>query len=126
MILFRPGQQLKLFSVYRKRVEIDERGRVIYSKNEALEFLEEIKGSLSAISQKEKYKWKQMEHSISHTIVVRGKTQAQAEDILIQQGKRYDVQRVEEPGEIGIFTILYCNKRNGVGEYGISAGKEGI
>ncbi len=126
MILFRPGQQLKSFLVYRKKAETDSRGRVIYSKNENSEFLGEIKGSLSAISQKEKYQWKQIEHPTTHTIVVRGKTPIQPEDILLQQGKRYDVQRVEEPGEIGIFTILYCNKRNGVGEYGLSAGKEGI
>ena len=126
MILFRPGQQLKLFSVYRKKAETDNRGRVIYSKNENSEFLGEIKGSLSAISQKEKYKWKQIEHPATHTIVVRGKTEIQPEDILVYEGQRYDIERVEEPGETGIFTILYCNKRNGVGGYGISAGKEGI
>ena len=48
------------------------------------------------------------------------------EDIFVYEGQRYDIERVEEPGETGIFTILYCNKRNGVGGYGISAGKEGI
>ncbi len=105
---------------------MDTRGRVIYSKNENLEFLGEIKGSLSSISQKEKYQRKQIEHPATHTIVVKGKTQAQPEDILLYHHQRYDVQRVEEPGEIRVFTILYCNKRNGVGEYGISAGKEGI
>ena len=72
--MFRPGQQLKLFSVYRKKAETDNRGRVIYSKNENSEFLGEIKGSLSAVSQKEKYQWKQIEHPATHTIVVRGKT----------------------------------------------------
>ena len=59
MILFKPGQQLKAFSVYRKKAQTDERGRVIYD-NENLEYITEIKGSLSAISQKEKYKWKQI------------------------------------------------------------------
>ena len=126
MILFRPGQQLKLFSVYRKKVEIDSRGRVTYSKNENLEFLEEIKGSLSTISQKERYKWKQIEHTATHTIVIRGKTQVQPEDVLIYEGQRYEVQSVEEPGNIGIFTILYCNKRKGVGEYGISTSNQRI
>ena len=108
MILFRPGQQLKLFFAYRKKAEIDARGRVIYNKKENLEFLEEIKGSLSTISQKERYKWKQIEHTATHTIVVRGKTQVQPEDVLIYEGQRYEVQSVEEPGNIGIFTILYC------------------
>ena len=125
MILFKPGQQLKAFSVYRKKAQTDERGRVIYD-NENLEYITEIKGSLSAISQKEKYQWKQIEHPATHTIVVRGKTEIQPEDILVYEGQRYDIERVEEPGETGIFTILYCNKRNGVGDYGISAGKEGI
>ncbi len=118
MIMFRPGQQLKAFSIYRKKVEIDERGRATYSKNENLEYIGEIKGSLSAISQKEKYKWKQIEHPASHTIVVRGKTEIQPEDILVHNGQRYDVESVEEPGEVAIFTIIYCTKRGGLGEYG--------
>ena len=117
MILFRPGQQLKAFSVYRKKVQTDERGRVIYN-NENLEYIGEIKGSLSTISQKEKYKGKQIEHTASHTIVVRGRITVQPEDILVHDGQRYDVESVEEPAEVGIFTILYCKKRQGVGEYG--------
>ncbi len=117
MILFRPGQQLKAFSVYRKKVQTDERGRVIYN-NENLEYITEIKGSLSAISQKEKYKWKQIEHTASHTIVVRGRITVQPEDILVHNGQRYDVESVEEPAEVGIFTILYCKKREELNEYG--------
>lgn len=117
MILFRPGQQLKRFSVYRKKAQTDERGKVIYH-NENLEYITEIKGSLSTISQKEKYKWRQIEHTASHIIVVRGKVQIQPEDILVHNGQRYDVESVEEPGEVGIFTIIYCKKKKGLGEYG--------
>ncbi len=117
MILFRPGQQLKAFSVYRKKAQTDERGRVIYN-NENLEYIGEIKGSLSTISQKEKYKWKQKEHTASHTIVVRGTTVIQPEDILVHDGQRYDVESVEEPAEVGIFSILYCQKRKGLSKYG--------
>ena len=117
MILFRPGQQLKAFSVYRKKVQTDERGRVIYN-NENLEYIGEIKGSLSTISQKEKYKWKQIEHTASHTIIVRGRITVQPEDILVHNGQRYDVESVEEPAEVGIFTILYCKKREELNEYG--------
>ena len=117
MILFRPEQQLKRFSVYRKKAQTDERGKVIYN-NENLEYITEIKGSLSTISQKEKYKWRQIEHTASHIIVVRGKVQIQPEDILVHNGQRYDVESVEEPGEVGIFTIIYCKKKKGLGEYG--------
>ena len=117
MILFKPGQQLKAFSVYRKKAQTDERGRVI-DNNENLEYIGEIKGSLSTISQKEKYKWKQIEHTASHTIVVRGRITVQPEDILVHDGQRYDVESVEEPAEVGIFTILYCKKREGLNEYG--------
>ena len=106
MILFRPGQQLKRFSIYRKKTEIDTRGKVIYNSHENLEYI------------KEKYKWKQIEHTASHVIVVRGKTPIQPEDILVHDGQRYDVESVEEPGEVGIFTVIYCKKRKGLGEYG--------
>lgn len=118
MILFRPGQQLKRFSVYRKKTEIDSRGRVTYHNSENLEYITEIKGSLSTISPKERYKWKQIEHTASHTVVIRGTTEIQPEDIFVYEGQRYDVESIEEPGEVGIFTIIYCTKRGGVGEYG--------
>ncbi len=91
---------------------------MIYNSHENLEYIAEIKGSISAISQKEKYKWKQIEHTASHVIVVKGKTPIHPEDILVHDGQRYDVESVEEPGEIGIFTIIYCKKRKGLGEYG--------
>ena len=36
----------------------------------------------------------------------------------MHDGQRYDVECVEEPGEVGIFTVIYCKKRKGLGEYG--------
>lgn len=59
--------------------------------------------------------WKQIEHPVSHTIVVQGKSEAQAEDILVCENEKYYVQGKDNPSELGFFEILYCEKRIGSG-----------
>ncbi len=115
MILFRVGQHIKTFLLCSKKEEVNERGRVIYTAEKPTM---KIKGSISAVSQEEKNRWKQMGHDVSHTIVIRGKTQIQPEDILLYDDSRFDIAAVENPGEVGIFQIVYCHKREGLGEYG--------
>ncbi len=115
MILFRVGQHIKTFSLCTKTEEVDERGRVTYTAEEPTV---QIKGAVSAVSQEEKNRWKQMGHDVSHTIVIRGKTEIKPEDILLYHDSRFDVAAVENPGEVGIFQIVYCHKREGAEKHG--------
>lgn len=52
-----------------------------------------------------------MEHPISHTIIVEGTCEAQAEDILILDNQKYYIQGKDDPAGLGLFQILYCEKR---------------
>ena len=111
MIKLRPGQQIKIFQIVRTSTGVDSKGKATYSDNAVIG---ELRGTLSNASQQEQSRWKQMEHPISHTIVVRGRTLAQAEDVLTISGRRFYVQGVNDPNEMGIFTILYCDERTGM------------
>lgn len=120
-IFFRAGQQLKEFKIYRKASVTDSKGRVSYSNN--LEEIGSFKGSISKYKQTESKNWNEkesfrnLEHSISHTIVVNRSCEAQAGDILVLDNDRYYVSSKDNPAGIGLFEIIYCEKQLGVGKH---------
>lgn len=110
--LLRPGQGFKRFTVLRRKARKTETGRPHTSK---LEPIGEIIGIISQASQHEKEQWKQSGHPISHTIVQRGtEYQAKATDVLELPGtdRRFLVQGVQDPGELGHFTIYKVEERD--------------
>lgn len=111
-IFLRPGQQFKIYNIYRKVSLTDKKGRVTFSPDAIP--IGQVKGMIALASQKELDRWKQAEHPISHTIVVRGKSVVRPEDILELQGEKYYVQGKMDSGGLGIFEIIYCDKRSGV------------
>lgn len=111
-IFFRPGQQLKTFDIYRKAVTADERGGVTWAAEGTK--LETVRGSISRASQSEQYQWSQNGHPITHTIVVRGRIQADAADEVRQGGRVFSVQGKHDPAQLGLFSTLYCLERLGV------------
>lgn len=111
-VFLRPGQQIKQFNVYRKVSIKDDKGRVSFS-HDAIP-IDTIFGSISKANQKELDRWKQVEHPISHTIVVEGTSIVEAEDILEIRGDRYYVQGKDNPGGIDAFEIIYCDQVMGV------------
>lgn len=109
--MLRPGQGFKAFSVLRKKGGTTESGR---PKTTTLAPDGEIFGIISQASQKEIEQWKQNGHPITHTIVQRGtKDRAKAEEILELKGtkRRFRVKGVNDPGELGHFTIYYVEER---------------
>lgn len=99
-----PGEQELPFSVKRKSsTTINE--RTYYDEIQ----VGSIEGTISDASQHQKYEWKQMNHPITHTIVVHGVCDVVAEDILMDAQKlNYHVQGVSNPSGLGFFTIIYC------------------
>lgn len=109
--LLRPGQGFKAFSVLRTKGGTTASGR---PKVTVLAPDGEIFGIISQASQKEIEQWKQNGHPITHTIVQRGtKDRAQAEEILELKGtnRRFRVKGVNDPGELGHFTIYHVEER---------------
>lgn len=111
-IFFRPGQVWKTFDLYRKVQSKDNKGRVTYSGEPV--FVTSFKGALSSINPNEQEKWNQMSHPVTHTILIRGRTDVQAEDIVKLGNRTFYVQKSRGHAEIGIFSVLFCEERTGV------------
>ena len=111
MIRYRPGNELKTFEISRNVNATDEKGRVTTTSGS---IIGTFKGMISQARQSEQDRWKQMGHPISHTIVIKGISGAQAEDTLLINGRFFYVQGKDNPAELGIYEILYCDERMGV------------
>ncbi len=112
LIFLRPGQQIKKFNVYRKTNTKDSKGRVNFNHDNIL--IGTTFGSISKANQKEMDRWKQIEHPISHSIVIEGTSIIEAEDVLELDNNKYYVQGKDNPGGINAFEIIYCNQVKGV------------
>ena len=108
--LLRPGQGFKKFNILLRKAGVSETGRPT-TKN--LEPAGSLTGIISQASQQEKEQWKQSGHPITHTIVQRGTTdRAKAMDVLeLPDGRRFLVQGVQDPGELGHFTVYHVEER---------------
>lgn len=109
--LLRPGQGFKPFTVLQKKGGTTASGRPTAKK-----FLPAgvFYGIISQASQREIEQWKQNGHPITHSIVQRGtENRAKATDVLELEGtgRRFMVQGVQDPGELGHFTIYKVEER---------------
>ena len=107
----RPGQGFRPFTVLRKKGGTTTTGR---AKTTSLSPDGEIIGIISQASQNEIEQWKQNGHPISHTIVQRGiANRAEATDVLELKGtnRRFYIQGVQDPGELGHFTVYKVEER---------------
>ena len=107
----RPGQGFRPFEVYERNGGTTPTGRPYTgsytSKGSVI-------GIISQASQQEVEQWKQSGHPITHTIVQRGTmNRAKATDVLMLKGteRRFLVQGVHDPGELGHFTVYYVEER---------------
>ena len=110
-LFFKPGQELKTYEIYRKKASRDGRGRVSVAAQP--ELIDTVRGSISRASQSEQERWNQQGHPITHTIVIRGRTKADAGDEVRIGEKRYHVLGKHDPMELGFFSTLYCMERLG-------------
>lgn len=108
-IFFRPGQEWKEFKLYRRKAVLDKKGSMKYEPiKQTEEPLTTITGFIAEATQKEMSEWKQRKHPVSHTIVVNGDCEAQAEDILVYENRNFHVKGKDNPFGLGIFQIIYC------------------
>ena len=109
-LMFVAGQQLRTFEVYRKEPSKDAKGHISYG-NEKL--IGRIRASISTANQKEVEKYKQMGHSITHTLVQQLRTIVKAEDVLMMDGNKYYVRGVDNPAGLNFYAIIYCDTKAG-------------
>ena len=111
-IFYKPGQELRTYEIYRKKSTRDSRGRVTTQAQP--ELIDAVRGTIVQASQKEQERWNQQGLPISHTIVIRGRTKAEAGDEARVFGHRYHIQGKHDPVGLGFFSSLYCMERLGV------------
>ena len=111
-IFYKPGQELKTYEIFRKKSSRDTRGRVTTAAQP--ELIDAVRGTIVQASQKEQERWRQQGLPITHTIVIRGRTKAEAGDEARVYGHSYHIQGKHDPVGLGFFSTLYCMERLGV------------
>lgn len=104
----RPGNLYKDFVVEENIAGVNASGRPKTSYEGGTKM---VSGVLAEADNKQKMRWEQLQHPISHTIVQSGRPNAKAEDKLILGERIFLVQGVDEPGSLGICTIYYVEER---------------
>lgn len=105
----RPGNLYKDFLVAKCTSGIDGKGRPVkkYESNDSTV----IHAVLAQATPQEKARWEQIQHPITHTIVDRGHPKAAETDQLTCGNRKFYVQGVDEPGQLGLYTIYYVEER---------------
>ena len=106
----RPGNLLKDFFIVPSGAKVDSKGRVSKGYGDAEE-KKMIHAVLAQATPQEKARWEQIQHPITHTIVANGKAQAKATELLVHDGRKFFIQGVDEPGELGLAAIYYVEER---------------
>lgn len=105
----RPGNLYKDFLVAKAGGGIDKKGRV--SKSNDTENAVMIHAVLAQATPQEKARWEQIQHPITHTIVDKGPKKAAENDLLTCGNRKFYVQGVDEPGQLGLYSIYYVEER---------------
>lgn len=113
--MLRPGQGFKSFTVLKRVGSVTKTGRPVTGH---LEAQGSFFGIISQASPVEKEQWKQNGHPITHTIVQRGNTDNAVETDVLElcepgccNSRRFLVQTVQDPGELGHFLIYKVEER---------------
>lgn len=105
----RPRSIFEKFLIAEKITRLDEIGRstVEYKDTGKILF-----GVISASTPYEREKFKGLKHEVSHTIVVKlGEIRALVGDVLIQGTRKFLIQAVENPANLGQYYIYFVNER---------------
>ena len=112
MINLLPGQELRMFTVYRDSEHKTASGRIIMNGPEQRG---EIKAILAAAKPEEIERWRQLEHPVTHKIIQQGVAPFEIKpgDYIVRGGSRYIVQTAPyNPGDLNHWTIYYCEERS--------------
>ena len=108
----RPGNLWKDFRVLKMHADnVDG-----YMQNSYVDTGTLVKGILAQATSTEKdltkHLWDQDQHSLTHTLVVSGKSALNKSDMLAYEEKAYLVLAVDNVGDLGVAGIAYLEERN--------------
>ena len=112
----RPEQLWKHFFIEGREQTPNERGRVVgsYLTDDAEPFLAILCGA----NPEQQSQFKQLGHTISHVISHEGEPKAKEGDRLISGNKVYLIRSIDNPGEMGLWTLYYCDERKDIQDGG--------
>ena len=109
----RPGNMYKSFEVSRKKT-ILENGHPTEKHMPS----GDVKGILAEAdayqNDKMKHRWDQDQHSLTHTMVIRGRADLRKGDTLHREERFFFVLTTDDPGYLGGSTIVYLEERKDV------------
>lgn len=111
-VYLRPGNLYKDFIIEKNITSVGSSGRPKIDYDDSGENM--LKGILAEADYKQRERWKQLTHPITHTIVQDGVPKAKSEDKLVFGNRIFLIQGVDEPGSLGICTIYYVEERDDV------------
>lgn len=106
----RPSELWKDFFVEMKTEQQNSRGRSIDHYESVGELFKAI---LNGAMPEQKLYYEQLQHPITHVISHRGKPRAKEGDRLVMKDRVFYVQGVDDPGDLGVWTLYYCEERSG-------------
>lgn len=110
----RPGNLWKPFAVKELRTEFLE-GRMREWYADAGEtFLGILADADSRASERIKHRWDQSQHSLTHTLVMRGRPPVKKGDMLVCGERGFLVLLTDDVGALGVSGIVYLEERNDV------------
>ena len=104
----RQSALFKSFVVEKKTVAVDAQGR---TRNAYAAPLGTISAVLAKADPKQQERWNQLQHPISHIITQKGRPRAETEDRLTLGNRRFYIHGIDEPGELGLWTIYFVEER---------------
>ena len=106
----RPRNIFDKFYVAQKVTKVDSRGR------QTVDFKQtgkEIFGVLTSAEPHEVERLKSLNHEVTHTLIQKcGRVEAKVGDLLISRDKKYLVQLVDNPANLGQWLVYYLKGRN--------------
>ena len=105
----RPGNLRKDFFAAAPLDSVDSKGRP--RKGYDIDQGRLIRAVLAKATPQEMQRWDQVQHPITHTVVSNGKALAKPGELLVHDGRKFLIQGVDEPGELGLACIYYVEER---------------
>ena len=102
------GQQLKEFEAYRRGTAIDGDGRTARLPDAPLG---KLRAAIAEIDTGTDVRARQLCHPATHRLIIRGTTHIREGDILMRGDDRYHVLQKRDPGLMGVYTVLLCERR---------------
>lgn len=112
MMYVKPGNLFKEFIIESNRQSVTNTGRV--ANIHRGDGVKTLKGCLAEATDKDKVKYNQNSHIVTHTIVQAGSPKAKRTDKLVLGERIFYIIDIDDAGALGIATIYYAEERQDI------------